>query len=450
MLKKALCIILSLSCVLSFAACGGSNGNKNGGGESKNTSGGIQTAEVDAEVLKTKLATKDYRGEDFTFYYWYETNEIINRKVAAFNKAHNANVSVTIGTDFANDIAKSIADGTPYDLIANHCNFFPQTIFSDLYEPLEGYIEELDYYNADKPNNWGISKTVNEAFTWNGKLYAAGSTKAVYPYAFYYNKKAFSDAGLEDPYTLWKAGKWTWDKAKEMSNEVTDIANSKCFLSAPELFIWLTLNGVSAVKRDGQNFTENLGDKSVLDAMNSYSALFVGDNPMSLSTYATMANGKAYASITYTDAYTVEAKNAKNSSAFGKDSANLGVVPVPSGLTPDGKYAAHVPQGYSAAKGAKDPSVAACYALFESRTKDSDTGSALQMPSEIRNYIDEAFAKNGFLGYSGLRDSEGKGVSNILSSMALDIQKGADVASTVAAQRNAVTRIISDCLSRAK
>ena len=455
MLKKIISLFLAAACVLCLVSCGKKDGGKYTSGKnngSSDASGGIkQTTVADEEVLKTNLATADFGGKDYTFYYWYETNEIIGRKIAAFNKAHNANIGVTIGSSFQSDIAKSIAQGTPYDLIANHGMYFPQTIFADLYEPLEGYIEELDYFNPDKPANGGLSKTVNEAFTWDGKLYAAGSAKAVYSYVYYYNKKAFSDAGLEDPYKLWKSGKWTWNKVKEMSAQITDLANNVGFLMAPDLFPWLNLNAVSPVKGSGRNITENLGDTEVMKAFNSYAELFFGDSPMSLTSYAPLESGKSYSCIAVSDAFTVYAKAAKNSAAFDKKAENLGAVPIPEGLTPNGLYPTHAAQGYSSAKGAKDPKIAAAYALFESRSEDSDIGSALQLPAEVRNYVDNAFSTKGFLSSnSGYQDSEGTRIDNILNKISIEIKNGADVASTVAAQRNTVTRIINDCLSRAK
>ena len=452
MLKKTVSALMALICIFCFASCGKKSDDK--GTNSKNSSAagtnGITQTNVDSELLKTKLATADFGGKDYTFYYWYETNEIIGRKIAAFNKTHNANITVTIGTSFQNDIAKSIAQGTPYDIIANHGMYFPQTIFADLYEPLEGYIEEADFFNSDAPQNGGLSKAVNSAFSWNGKLYAAGSAKSVYSYVFYYNKKLYSDAGLEDPYKLWKDKKWTWDKVKEMSAQVTDLANNVAFLMAPDLTPWLNVNGVSPVKGEGKNASENLGDTAVMNAMNSYAGLFFGDNPMSLTSYAPLESGKSYSSIAVSDAFTVLAKAAKNSAAFDKKAENLGAVPIPEGLTPNGMYPTHAAQGYSAAKGAKDPSIAAAYALFESRTEDSDINSNLQLPAEIRNYVDNAFAKNGFISIFGYQNSEGTRIENILNKIATDIKGGADVASTVSAQRNTVTRIISDCLARAK
>ena len=461
--KKLICLALAVLFVLSIAACGGS-GDASGTGASDNentstpssvpgqvSSGGIKQEDVSSELIEqSDLAKKDYGKKDFTFYYWYQINEITTRKINEFNSKHNANVKVTIGTSFQEDIAKSIAGGTPYDIIANHAMYFPQSIFKNLYEPLGSYIKDVDYFDSANPQNGGISKTLNESFTWNGKLYAAGSAKAVYSYAFYYNKKKFADAGLEDPYTLWKEGKWTWDKLMEQGKQVTDVANTVGYLETPELHTWLTLNGLNYIKKTGENaFSENLGDKAVIASINEYRDLVLGDEPICVM------GGKQlswYAYITYTDAYTQIANQVRTSSAFGRKIDNLGIVPVPTGRIEGGKYATHCAQGYSAAKGAKDPTVAACYALFESRVRDSDVGSAIQMPAEIRNAIDDAFAKNGFCPVLGFMDTEGTYASSVINrgvGYAI-VSDGADVASTINTQRPILSSIITSTLNAGK
>ena len=463
MFKKILCLALAVLFVVSIAACGGSgNASDTGASDNKNPStpsslpgqvdsGGVVDISVDSELIEqSELANKNFGGKEFSFYYWYATNEITTRKVNEFNKKHNAKLKITIGTSLPEDIAKSIAGGSPYDIIANHAMYFPQTIFKNLYEPLDSYIKDVDYFNAEKPENGGISKTLNESFTWNGKLYAAGSAKAVYSYAFYYNKKKFADAGLEDPYTLWKEGKWTWDKMMEQGKEVTDVANAVGYLETPQLHPWLALHGLNYIKKTGDStFVENLNDKDVMAAINSYRDLVLGDEPICVM------GGKQlswYAYITYTDAYTQIASQVRASSAFGRKVANLGVVPVPTGKIAGGKYATHAAQGYSSAKGAKNPELAPCYALFESRVKDSDVGSDLQMPAEIRNAIDDAFAKNGFCPITGFADTEGNYVNDLLNrnvGFAI-VENGADVASTVSTQRSVIAGIINKTLNDGK
>ena len=457
MLKKLLCLALAVVCVFTFAACGGKDDKGKDKNKDKNnnadrvTSGGITTTVEDEKVLETELATKDYGGKEFKLYYWYQYGENIDRKITAFNKAHNAKISTIIGTNFEQDIAKSIADGTPYDLVSNHAIFFPHTVMADLFEPLDAHLaNELDFFDKNTPANGGFSKNVIDAFTWNNHKYTAGSAQSIYSMVFYYNKKAFADSGLEDPYNLWKQDEWTWDKCVEMSDIVTDVANEIVFLEGVPLQNWLTLNGCSMVKVNGMTATENLGDAKVLDAITRWKDLYLGTNPMCLTTYTDMFQGSSYARIGYTDGYAVYAELALTSSAFDKSASNLGVVPMPKGLIEDGMYAGHVAQGYSAVKGAKDTSVAACYALFESRTSDSVVDSAIQIPPEILNYVNTAFATNGYLGFLGWSDSNGTSPDTYLKQIGDEIKGGADVASTVASKRNEVTRCIADTLARVK
>ncbi len=457
MLKKLLCLALACICVLTFAACGDDKGGKDKGSSSaapsgdRVTSGGITTSVEDDKVLETELATKNYEGKEFKLYYWYQYGENIDRKISAFNEAHNAKITTEIGTSFAEDIAQSIAAGTPYDLVSNHADYFPQAVISNLFEPLDAHLgNDLDFFNKDKPANGGFSKNIINAFTWDNKKYAVGSANSIYSMVFYYNKKAFGDAGLEDPYTLWKEGKWTWDKCVEMSSIVTDVENETVFLEGIALSNWMTLNGCSYVKVDGMTATENLGDAKVLAAITSWKDLYIGENPMCMPTYSDLFGGSAYAAISYTDVYATYSDKALASSAFDQSASNLGVVPMPTGLIEEGMYAGHVAQGYSAAKGAKDTSVAACYALFESRTTDAEVGVTTQMPSEILNAVNTAFATNGFLGFAGWKDSNGVSPNTYLKEIGEEIKTGADVASTVAAKRPEITRCIADTLALIK
>lgn len=458
-MKRILSLSLAALLTLSLTACsspeGGTSGTSDVSGKSNDfvESGGIVNNSVAEEVIaQSELANKKYDGKEFRFYYWYQPSEIVTRKVAAFNEAHDANVKIEVlSGDFQENIATSIASGQPFDIIANHGMFFPQTIFADLYEPLEDYIKDVDYFNAEAPENGGLSPVVNAAFTWKNKLYAAGSAKAVYQYVVYYNKRMFTEAGLEDPYELWKNDQWTWDKFTEMGTEVTDIAGEKGFLCWPDLRVWMRANGVEGIIQEGDSFKENLGDAKVMEVINAYRDLAYGDNPIAIIGDSNdFSNGRAYTSIAVTDAYTNNAQRARTSSAFGRDANNLGVVPIPDGLCADGKYPGHAPQGYSAAKGASDPSVAACYALFESRVEDTDVGSEMQMPAEIRNAVENAFAANGFIGFDGLQDSNGVYSTSVIDrDIGLVIKEGGDVASTVNAQRSVVQRIINDVMSRA-
>lgn len=461
MLKRILCLALAVLFALSIAACGGDKdktktSSKKAGNsvtDGRVSSGGVSVKVEDEKVLETKLAKSDFGGQSFVFYYWYEYGDIIDRKISLFNEKHNAKIKAqVISGNFEENIAKSIAAGSPYDIIANHGIFFPQSIFSDIYEELSGHIEEADYFDAAKPNNGGISKTVNSEFSWKGKLYACGSAKSVYQDVIYYNKLMFQNAGLEDPMELWKKGEWTWDKFVSIGKEVTDVANNIGFLSAVDITVWWIMCGLSPVTRSGDTYTENLGSTEIITATQKYTELYFGDNPISVAKTGTTAfnSGKAYTSVSSTDAYAVYAEAAKKSGQFGRNANNLGAVPMPTGLAKNEMYPGHAAQGYSAAKGAKEPTLPCAYALFESRTEDKNIGTTFQMDADVRNYVEKQFAVNGFLGFSGLQNSEGQKSRPYLDLLGGKIRNGEDPTSTLANARSGLSRMISDSVANAK
>lgn len=452
MLKKIASACLAGAMLLAMSACGDSKtgSEPNAPSSSSGTSSG--DAGISQTEFKSQYADKDYDGAYFKFLYWYDPSEYAQRKVAAFNKQFNANIEITITREgLPAELAKAVASGQPYDIIANHGQYYPSLILSELLEPLDEYITDTEMCDVDNPAAGGLSQDVLTSFSLGGKKYAAGSAKSIYSDMLMYNKKMFADAGLEDPWTLYKDGKWTWEKMQEMGAAVTDIANGVAFLERPQLYQWLTLNGLDFVVRDGDTFTENLTDENILAATQSYRDLMFGETPITFSTGGggvEFSSGKAYMMVSQTDGYTQMAKTASTSSAFDRDANNVGVVPVPTlPLNTSGKYPGHAPQGYSVSKGAEDPSIAVAYAVFESSLQDSDIGAEGQMPAEVRNEIDTLFAKGGFISYCGFMDSSGNFVTTALANVEKDLLSGGDPAALLNSNRNIITRLINDALS---
>lgn len=434
----------------------GGKGTTGGGTVVSKTEDGNMTVSVDTPVTPTQkksiLASKDYKGKSFTFMYWYEPDDIVKRKVAAFNKAHNAKVKIVVVTGFLDSVAKSIASGTPYDIVANHSDYFPQSIFSDLYEPLEGYIATEDMHDSSKPETGGISAAISDNFAWGGHYYALGSTKAVYPMVFYYNKKMFTEAGLEDPWELYKSGKWTWNKLVEMGKQVTDFSNNITFLEAPGLGAWNAINAIPAVKMENGTYTAQFTSTQYINSCKMYQELFKGNTPICSSDLSIMfRNGQCYMSLDQTDAYKQNANFAKTNSHFGKTADNLGAVPAPAGpLNTSKAYPGAAPQGYSSIKGAKDPSVAACYALFESTYTDKEI-SGNQFPTDVRAEVEKLFAANPYASFSGFTDSSGRRLATVINNeIGKSIREGADVNQTINNKLPDLQRIISDSLQNAK
>ena len=446
--KSMLAILLAAIMVIGAAGCG-----KNGDVPDKKDDpqgGGIVYNE---ETEKSELSTKDYGGRTFKFLYWYEPSEYVYRKVATFNAVYNANVEIVVKTGLKDTLAKAVAGGETYDIIAMHGNYYPNLITADLLEPLDSYIAEVDMFDSEHPENGGFSETVINSFRFNGQTYAVGGASAVYNYILCYNKLLFEQAGLEDPYELYQNGEWTWDKFYEMGTSVTDIANQMGFLEAPGLYEWLVWNCVEPVSYNSSDniFAENLSSNTLVEAVRLYQNMIIGEDPICVTGVVgdPFNAGKEYMKMVVTDAYSSIASQVASSTAFGKDAANLGVVPVPvAPLNESGKQPGHAPQGYAASKGCSDPSVAACYALFESRLTDTNTGEENQLPSEIRKAIETDFSINGFLTQSGLSDSSGQTITDILNKeMRVSILKGGDVAAILNANRSVFERLINDAMA---
>lgn len=449
MFKRIGLLLLAFSMMLQMAACGkGKVSSENSG-----SSGGIVVNETDIE---SELTKKDYGGKTFKFMYWYTPNEYTKRKVATFNKVFNANLQIETVSDAPSALATAVASGTPYDVVAMHSCYYPSLILADVFEPIDGTYEDIDLYDSSKPENGGLSKEIIDAFEWEGKHYTVGSSKSVYCYNYYYNKKLFSEAGLEDPWELSQKGEWTWDKLMEMGRSITDVSNDTQFFALPGIYKWLTYNCINIIKANPaqKSFTENLGSEKVINAVKYYQNMGTTGNKDQVSIFTktgqSFYEGTTYSNMQVTDAYTQVAKEAARSTAFDKDVKNLGVAPMPAGPFNDtGLFPGHVPQGYAVGKGASDKSVAACYALFESRLTDTDSGEAYQMPTDVRAVIEKNFAEKPFLSQQfGFQDSAGNNIQLILDNqLGKKIMEGADVASMLSSYRNVITRTINDSIS---
>ena len=273
------------------------------------------------------------------------------------------------------------------------------------FEPLNSYITASDYSNTK-----GINKTLTEMFTYKGKIYSAVSSKSVEPYVIYYNKKLsemnYGAVKPYDPYELWKNGKWNLDKLKQLSHASADSAA----FAIINLNVWLDIKGTSAVARNGDSFSSGLKNNDVKAALNSYKDMFYGSNPMMSNTVSqfnarSLSSPSVYKIGTVAD-YEKILKGSNNPYADTLPESNVGVVPLPEGMYPSGKYPAKISRAYSSAKGASDPSVAACFALFEGKL-ESDINTSTDMPADIYNAVYQQFANGGFAGYNyGFRYEE--------------------------------------------
>lgn len=374
------------------ASSGNSGNNSSNGNSGNNTSNGTSSNN------NTVSNTKDYGGKKFTICLRDIPTEEFKRTVAAFNQANNANLEIKVEANYDQSIAKSVSSGKPFDIVAYHPTFYSPKFMESYFEPLNSYITASDY-SKDK----GINKTLTEMFTYKGKIYSAVSSKSVAPYVIYYNKELskmyYGGVKDYDPYELWKAGKWNFDKLKQLSHASPDSAA----FAVIDLKNWLDIKGVNAISRSGDSFSSGLKTSNVKTALNSYKDMFYGSNPMmsnNVSNFnARSLNSTCIYKIGTVSDYEKILKGSNNPYVDTLPESNVGVVPLPEGMYPNGKYPAKIARAYSSAKGASDPSVAAYFALFEGKL-ESDINNFTAMPAEIYNAVYQQFANGGFAGYN--------------------------------------------------
>ena len=136
---------------------------------------------------------------------------------------------------------------------------------------------------VSEPVPW--NKQVASAFTFNNKSYAFFVGNSLSSGAIFWNKRLFSEAGLDPnlPYDLQKDGTWTWDKFLEISIQLTrDINNDGIIdiyampsdFSVDILDILVSSNGAMYIDRDENGILVNASNRpEFIEAIRFYMRL---------------------------------------------------------------------------------------------------------------------------------------------------------------------------------
>ncbi len=128
--------------------------------------------------------------------------------------------------DVETKVLTMVAAGTPPDLMMGHPMVVGTFGSKKLLVDLQSYMTAENYDNS---------------FLWPGARSALSYQGEVYtlPYSFnfllyYYNTEPIIAAGLEDPYEVWKAGKWDYDTFVKYGEELSKGTGDKQFFSITE------------------------------------------------------------------------------------------------------------------------------------------------------------------------------------------------------------------------
>ena len=237
-LKSILSLMLVAVMMLTFAACGeGKKDNDlgtdegwdiavsgNQGGTISDVSVPDSTSNNQSQVQQVKNADtlsynqlvaqmpSELRGSTIHIYSWNPIRDVTGAQkvIDDFQKKTGIKVKWTQGNyeQYDTNIAAFINAGTSPDVIRyNTPNPARMYLCQDM-KAATGYDFSGDIWDAN----------IRNEFTKKGKLFGVTlkNTFNQQPWIVAYSKSNVERYGLEDPYTLWKEGKWTFEKMKEI------------------------------------------------------------------------------------------------------------------------------------------------------------------------------------------------------------------------------------------
>lgn len=232
MMKRLLCLLLTVVMVLSFTACSdnsnSNNNNNNSNNNENNESNGDNSGDnTEKKVIKIALwyegeipVLGNSDSEDAAYYslkhaaeeYGYEIEWIIETQETHFN----------------NFVQKSLNGEVYADILMCHSWNYVSLIGQGLLQPTTEYVS-----NAEDAERWNQSTYVLNGENWG---IMPVSRNYIPYYYFLFNTKLMNTLDLENPQELARRGEWTWEKFREYCAAATDPSKGQygvgCFMIA--------------------------------------------------------------------------------------------------------------------------------------------------------------------------------------------------------------------------
>lgn len=249
-------------------------------------------------------------------------------------------------------LAKSINADEGIDFFyAGDLDAFPRGVLRSMFVPAD------DYIDFDSPL-WADVSAINERLVWDGSHYVAVSRIAGDNCAVIYNRKTVMEAGLQDPYELYKNGEWTWEAFREMLEKFTDPESQHYGIDGYWFeFGLINTTGTAPVGMENGRLVSHIGEPSMERVQNFIYSLY-SENLIAIGSEDYGWNDKpSYIGEGKTlfypcGLYQFYRKPSDWKSLFGED---VFFVPMPKDPKADEYYIPVGMEGYTFVKGGKNP-----------------------------------------------------------------------------------------------
>ena len=229
MKKKLLALVLSLTMVMSLAACGGSDDKKTDSGkdttvDSGDVSGDSGDVTKPTETRTIKIGTWYDHFYDSTHTDIWDDPSVSDEELAQahFDIVKEVEDKYNVRIEFVNLTFNGIQESINTSILSGKpdCDIYEVDLSFGIGAALNGFatnLEEVLPADADILSEEMVFSPVNIGIDEGVYLFGSNSGESVYynTYMLAYNKQLLEAAGLEAPADLYERGEWTWDKWRE-------------------------------------------------------------------------------------------------------------------------------------------------------------------------------------------------------------------------------------------
>ena len=279
--KKILASVLAAASLLSVTACGGGGRTADNGTaaatttappttwETFETNKEVQDAVADLEMGQHEVTKK------IKWLAWYpikETAPDVELFKANYGIPEEGDASYGDYADCVfqhinceyheryDKLGMLVSSGDSPDIFPFEIGYFPLSAYKGMFQCIDGIIDT----NAEE---WADTRDDMDQFMWGGKNYCA-IPKVGLDEVYFYRRSIIQENGLEDPYELYRAGEWTWDKFIEMADKFQQSGTNKFVVdgwSVSEKL--LATSGTPLVSIEDGKLVSNLNTPAVERAM---------------------------------------------------------------------------------------------------------------------------------------------------------------------------------------
>lgn len=375
---------------------------------------------------------KKLRGSTVVMYNWNPANEYTGAPAVMDKFTQQTGIKVDWRTipyaQYTTKLAALIATEENIPDMVRSFNASPSWIQN--YQDLS--VTKYDFKDAA----W--DKEIMELYTFNGKTYLTSlqNTHIGSVALLFYNKDLIDKYDYEDPYKLWKAGKWNWDKYIKMCKAAMKDGIPVGAYGEGHFPAYLSSWGISGtVSFDGKKFTSNWLKKDFLKVHQTLGDLYNKDAIFGFGGEEHFSN----ASSLFYIGTAVHAR--KKNSYFGalKATNSLYFVPIPKHPELKKYYQGHgEAEAYGVPKGAKNPTAVPYFLRFflDGANYELSTYFGNEQNLEVYNWCMNQKNKVYSYGYQGAVGS--------INEKGIQLQTGAQMKSFIDANKGSADKMVKD------